>query len=215
MKWFQHQTNMSETDFGSYIRSVHGLAGYARWCILLEKVAAPLEKDYRDKPVRELPIKEWAKYLEIRQGKLVSFLKDLINLGGIKVTEVQMKPGNSEKLLRIEIPQLKDWCDNHTKNESSKNNNLQVNNKQELKLKSELKLNSDLELNAQEREQEFVKPTLLELSQFIEENGYSVDPERFFDYYESVGWVVGRGTIMKDWKAKIRNWHNREEDPWT
>lgn len=214
MKWFQHQTNMSETDYGSYIRSVYGLAGYARWCILLEKVAAPLEKDCRDKPVRELPIKEWAKCLEIRQGKLISFLKDLTNLVGIKVEEVQKESDNSEKLLRIEIPQLKDWCDNHTKNESSRNNNLQANNKQKLKLKSELKLNPESDLY-KEREQEFVIPTILELSQFIEENGYSVDPQRFFDYYESVGWVIGRGTIMKDWKAKIRNWHNCEEDPWT
>jgi hypothetical protein len=32
-----------------------------------------------------------------------------------------------------------------------------------------------------------------------------VDPERFFTYYESNGWKVGRNA-MKDWRAAVRTW---------
>jgi hypothetical protein len=32
-----------------------------------------------------------------------------------------------------------------------------------------------------------------------------VDPERFFAYYESNGWKVGRNA-MKDWRAAVRTW---------
>ena len=30
--------------------------------------------------------------------------------------------------------------------------------------------------------------------------------ERFFNYYESNGWLIGGKTKMKDWTASARNW---------
>jgi hypothetical protein len=33
----------------------------------------------------------------------------------------------------------------------------------------------------------------------------TVDPERFFNYYTSNGWKVGKNP-MKDWKAAVRSW---------
>lgn len=56
----------------------------------------------------------------------------------------------------------------------------------------------------------FVPPTLEELSSFIREHGYTVDPQHFMDHYESVGWKIGRNT-MKDWQAAVRNWARREQ----
>ena len=54
----------------------------------------------------------------------------------------------------------------------------------------------------------FVKPTIEDLEDYINEKGYRVDAHKFYDYYESNGWKVGRNP-MKDWKAAIRNWaHN-------
>lgn len=55
----------------------------------------------------------------------------------------------------------------------------------------------------------FVKPTLEEIQDYCLERGNKVDPERFFDYYESKGWLVGKSK-MKDWKAAVRNWERSE-----
>lgn len=41
---------------------------------------------------------------------------------------------------------------------------------------------------------------------FLEKEFPEVEAERFFNYYESVGWKVGGRTRMKDWKAAARNW---------
>lgn len=49
------------------------------------------------------------------------------------------------------------------------------------------------------------KPTIEEVRSYIEEKGYNVDPERFYDFYESNGWKVGKNP-MKDWKACVRTW---------
>lgn len=55
----------------------------------------------------------------------------------------------------------------------------------------------------------FTPPSKQEIEQYIEENGYTVDADRFIDYYTANGWMVGKNH-MKDWKATIRNWERRD-----
>ena len=54
------------------------------------------------------------------------------------------------------------------------------------------------------------RPTIEEVQAYITEKGYHVDAQRFIDYYESNGWKVGRNP-MKDWKATVRTWENRDK----
>ena len=69
------------------------------------------------------------------------------------------------------------------------------------------------ELNTKElntnKSKRFTPPSKQEIEQYIEENGYSVDADRFIDYYTANGWMVGKNH-MKDWKATIRNWERRD-----
>ena len=52
----------------------------------------------------------------------------------------------------------------------------------------------------------FVKPTIEELKEYCLQQGLDkVDCQKFYDYYESNGWKVGKNP-MKDWKATLRNW---------
>lgn len=51
----------------------------------------------------------------------------------------------------------------------------------------------------------FTKPTLEEIKSYFAEKGYVDDSERFFDFYSSKGWMVGKNP-MKDWRAAVRNW---------
>lgn len=57
----------------------------------------------------------------------------------------------------------------------------------------------------------FVPPSLDEISAYISEKGYSVDAERFFNFYESKGWMVGK-TKMKKWKNAVANWEKDEKE---
>lgn len=51
------------------------------------------------------------------------------------------------------------------------------------------------------------KPTLEEAQiYFLEKNFSEIEAQRFFNYFESNGWLVGGRTKMKDWKAAARNW---------
>lgn len=56
----------------------------------------------------------------------------------------------------------------------------------------------------------FVVPTIEEVSAYCKERGNSVNPQRFWDYYQSQGWKVAKNP-MKDWRAAVRTWEQREQ----
>lgn len=58
----------------------------------------------------------------------------------------------------------------------------------------------------------FVRPSLAEVVAYCTERGKGVDPQKWFDHYESNGWKVGRNA-MKDWKAAVRKWEDSEYTP--
>jgi hypothetical protein len=63
-----------------------------------------------------------------------------------------------------------------------------------------------------DKEKRFVKPTVDELIEHfktkIDESQAITEAEKFFNYYESVSWKVGKNK-MKNWKAAVVNWCGR------
>lgn len=57
----------------------------------------------------------------------------------------------------------------------------------------------------------FAPPTLEEVKAYCKERGNKVDAERFIDFYESKGWMVGKNK-MKSWQAAVRTWE-RDASP--
>lgn len=55
----------------------------------------------------------------------------------------------------------------------------------------------------------FVKPTIEQVKEYMQEIEFNGDAEYFFNYYESNGWIVGRAK-MKDWKSAVQNWKRRD-----
>ena len=53
----------------------------------------------------------------------------------------------------------------------------------------------------------FIKPSIVELKNYMLEIGMADISEKWFDYYESNGWLVGKNK-MKNWKAAVRTWKN-------
>ena len=58
----------------------------------------------------------------------------------------------------------------------------------------------------------FKKPSLDEIRDYCLSRSNSVDPEQFYNFYESKGWMVGKSP-MKDWKASVRTWEKRDTAP--
>lgn len=60
----------------------------------------------------------------------------------------------------------------------------------------------ELVISTQKR---FLIPSISEISTYCQERKNEVNPEQFYDHYQSNGWMVGKNK-MKDWKAAVRTW---------
>ena len=56
-----------------------------------------------------------------------------------------------------------------------------------------------------EKTKRFIPPTIDEIKFYCQERKNNVDAERFFNFYEMKGWMIGKNK-MKDWKAAVRTW---------
>jgi hypothetical protein len=50
----------------------------------------------------------------------------------------------------------------------------------------------------------FIAPTIFEVTEFATAEKLPLDCQKFFNHYQSKGWMVGKSK-MKDWKASARN----------
>lgn len=87
----------------------------------------------------------------------------------------------------------------------------------ELDIDKDKELNKNIELNKNNniygvKSTRFVPPTVDEIKEYCLERNNNVDAEKFYDFYQAKGWMVGKNK-MKDWKAAIRTWENRDKKP--
>ena len=64
------------------------------------------------------------------------------------------------------------------------------------------------EIKKERRER--VAPTLEEIKSFVKEEKLTIDPARFFSFYESQDWKTASGYPIKDWRSKARAWQSSE-----
>lgn len=77
--------------------------------------------------------------------------------------------------------------------------------------KDSIDKNSIIKESNKEKTTRFVPPTLEEVKAYITEKNYNVDPVKFWNFYESKGWYVGKNK-MKNWKSCVVTWNRTSSD---
>lgn len=57
----------------------------------------------------------------------------------------------------------------------------------------------------------FIKPTIEEVQKYCDERKNNVNAEKFWNFYESKGWFVGKSK-MKNWKAAVITWEQEDKE---
>jgi hypothetical protein len=90
--------------------------------------------------------------------------------------------------------------DEQKKISSSKNE--QVLKKENLRQKKKNIISND-----SEKSHIFNEPNLQQVQEYFNKQSYpSIEAQKFFNYFQSNGWLVGGKTKMKDWYAAANNW---------
>ena len=119
------------------------------------------------------------------------------------------KPNNRED--NREDNQKDNRVDNREDNQRKSNVNVNVNKNVNDNVNENENVNVNVNDNKVVRKApqgvSFTPPSLGEIESYISKMGYEeIDAQRFYDYYQAVGWRVGN-TSMQDWRAAIRRWH--------
>lgn len=88
----------------------------------------------------------------------------------------------------------------------------------EIDKEKDIELEKNIDIDKKEKDKKkkrktdvFQKPSEEEIIEYCNSIGHGeFNAERFIDYYESNGWMVGKNR-MKDWKATIRNWIRKSD----
>lgn len=58
----------------------------------------------------------------------------------------------------------------------------------------------------------FIVPTREEVRLYAQERNSTVDPDRFFDFYDAGGWADSKGTPVRNWKQKFITWEKKDAE---
>ena len=122
-----------------------------------------------------------------------SILQELIDAGMVDKNEEEISIKFLDKQLN-EFSDISGKRSNAAKKRWSDANALQVHSKS----------NAIREEKIREKNM-FIAPTFLQVAEYCNERKNNVDVNKFIDFYDSKGWMVGKNK-MKDWKACIRTW---------
>ncbi|MFV8339347.1 transcriptional regulator [Flavobacterium sp. LB3P21] len=66
---------------------------------------------------------------------------------------------------------------------------------------------SEKEKKLREKKKENSQPTIENVKSYFQENNFpKLEAQKFFNYFSSIGWLVGGKTPMVDWQAAAQNW---------
>ena len=99
---------------------------------------------------------------------------------------------------------------NPTTNINNINNNNIKNNSNKEYMCVQPEVDTTPKSTPKEKRTRFVAPTEEEVRQYCLEKDYTLDAQRFVDFYECKGWMVGKNK-MKNWKAAVRTWVNKNQ----
>lgn len=71
---------------------------------------------------------------------------------------------------------------------------------------TELVNTKELDICDKPKKSRFIPPTIEEIRAYCLERNSSVDPDKFFEYFQTGNWKDSKGNPVKNWKQKIITW---------
>ena len=136
------------------------------------------------------------------------YMLDIENMIGSETDSAQRMRAARAKTIKLEEKDKKSLtlCENVRKSDTEID--------KEIELEKDIEIDKEKKIKKEKstvKAKAFTIPTISEIKEYCQERKNNVDAEKFFDYYESKGWLVGK-TKMKNWQAAIRNWEKNNFD---
>lgn len=166
--------------------------------------------------------------IDVDKGQLVTSIASLSVKTGLSVQQTRTCLSNLRKCNQITIKSTNKYSiitickyEDYQSLESvaQQTNNKQITNEQQtnnkqlttLKEREERKEREEYKKENILKEKSFTPPTVAEVAAYCQERNNGIDAQRFVDFYQTKGWMVGKNK-MKDWKAAVRTWERKDKE---
>lgn len=131
-----------------------------------------------------------------KQAKKIE--EDIFILKKLEKLEKKMPEPELDKRTESASPAFADYNAEHTKTSRQKSSK-----KKEKDITNDCVIPSAVEVSHLKNE----KPTIENVKSYFQENNFpELEAQKFFNYFSSVGWLVGGKTPMVNWQAAAQNW---------
>lgn len=232
MKWFKHDTNAFLDMKLQTIIQKYGMEGYGLYWFCLEHIAQKVEK-HNLRFTLEYDATTISRLTNTRKELIQNILSDFLTLGlfdqyGTHIVCKKMLTRTDEytqKLINeitknggnvIDIEQYRDSVGTISDCLPEK---VRINRIEEKRIENNMLENKfspdnfNLTLEnptLQKKQKRFLHPTIEEITQYCKSRHNDIDPEQFFNFYESKGWMIGKNP-MKNWKAAVVTWEKQSQ----
>ena len=158
--------------------------------------------------------------VQLKAGQFTTGIFEMADILGLSAQQVRTalkkleKSGeiNKQSTSRYSIITVKNWKVYQTNNKQITNeqqtDNNQITTKQEERIEQLLK--EVVVIGKQPRQQKkFIPPSIEEVREFCKERNNGIDAERFWHYYNSKGWKIGKEP-MKKWQSAVITWEKQD-----
>jgi len=140
--------------------------------------------------------------LHISRQAARTAIKHLISTG-----EITNHPTPEYSIITVKNYDLYQQPTNDLTNEQPTTNQRLTNEQPQLKKDKES--NNDKKVIKRDK-RNFTPPTFDDVSAYCKERNSSVDPKKFFDYFNAGNWIDSKGNPVRNWKQKIITWEGRK-----
>ncbi len=151
----------------------------------------------------------------------INYINNTNNLNKKNISNLEKQAKNFEEINNSDTRAMLELA-KHLKNETEEKEKSSAKKEKEEMFKYDVVMPSAVEATQKEKKLrkkktvenngfdisvEVEKPTIEQVKTYFQENNLpEIEAQKFFNYFSSVGWLVGGKAVMVNWKAAAQNW---------
>jgi hypothetical protein len=207
MKWIKHDTDANQDAKLQNVLLDYGLEGYGLYWYCIELIAGKVDKENITFEL-EHDARIIARNVGSTPQKVEEMMKYFVKLGlfeNCQGTITCLKLAKRLDKSMTSNPEMRNIIENLKSHDS-------IMTESEIVMQDKIRLDKNRLDNKKQKRTVFAKPSIDEVISYFGEYAISKqsfvsrdEPEKYFDFYESKNWMVGKNK-MKCWKSAARNW---------
>lgn len=199
MKWFKHDSDANADSKLIKLRMKYGLEGYGLYWYCLELIANSVDENNIT-----FELEHDSEVIGFNTGIHFEKIQEMMSY----MIKLNLFENNSSAITCFKMALRLDQSMTSNPKMRKLIANLRQNHDSVMTKSCKIRLDK-IRLDKNRKQSRFAPPTLQEIKTYCQDRNNNIDPEKFFYFYESKNWMIGKNK-MKSWKSAIATWERSD-----